>query len=161
QRNGYGRLDGLDQMFNPFENHARKRNPRRRLSAAQLKAILRACYEEIDIAWQRFCTGQKVITSPELPEKVLRGEGFNRWLWRIHRAHGGIVPIKADMEKMGFNPSTMARYGGLSAVAQYLHLTTDTLVLFYLALLIQTAANADAMRLIRRDCLIAHPLDQH
>jgi hypothetical protein len=46
-------------------------------------------------------------------------------------------------------------------LAQYLHLTVDTLVPFFLAIAIQTAANPDALRLIGRDCVAPHPLDEH
>jgi integrase len=161
QRNGHGRLADLDQLFNPFLTNRARSRPRPRLPTSQLKAILRACYEAIDIAWARFNQGQDIVASPDLPAKVLRGEGLKRWLWRIHRAHGGLVPTGEQMKQSGLVAGTMNRYGGLQAVAQYLHLTTETLVPFYLALLIQTAANPDAMRLIRRDCLIAHPLDEH
>jgi hypothetical protein len=63
------------------------------LPEPHLKAILRACYEEIDIAWTRFQQGQAIVALPTLPPPVLRGEGLARWLWRIHRINNGIVPL--------------------------------------------------------------------
>src|SRR3546814_12613566 len=38
---------------------------------------------------------------------------------------------------------------------------SDTLVAFYIVLLIQTAANAGPLRQIKRDCLVPHPLERH
>jgi hypothetical protein len=49
----------------------------------------------------------------------------------------------------------------MRTIAQYLHLTTDSLIPFYLAIAIQTAANPDPLRRIARDCLVPHPLDEH
>jgi len=46
-------------------------------------------------------------------------------------------------------------------MTQYFHITTDTLVPFFLAIAIQTAANPEALRHIHRDCLVPHPLDEH
>jgi integrase len=37
----------------------------------------------------------------------------------------------------------------------------DAIVPFFLAIGIQTAANPEALRLIRRDCLVSHPLDEN
>jgi hypothetical protein len=51
----------IDFPYNPFPD--RQSNPRPCLSEVQLKVILRACYEEIDDAWMRFQTGQKILVS--------------------------------------------------------------------------------------------------
>jgi hypothetical protein len=85
-----------------------------------------------------------------------------RWLWRISRIDNGLMPDTATLRRHGICPDTLTRYwGGMRGVAQYLHLTTDTAVPFYLAIAIQTAANPDALRCIARDCLVPHPLDEH
>jgi integrase len=161
QRSGHVGLADLDMLHSPFFERSAERKPRRRVPEAQLKAILRVCYEEIDEAWSRFTAGQAIISSPNLPAKVAHGDGFNRWLWRIHRGFDGIVPTGAQLKCKGMCAATLNRYGGLLAVAQHMHLTTETLVPFYIAILIQTAGNPDAVRVIRRNCLIAHPLDEH
>ena len=148
--------------YNPFPVRRQNQEPRTRLSEAHLKAILRACYEEIDEAWRRFEWGQAVVRAPELPPKILRGQGLARWLWRISRIDNGLMPDTATLRRHGISPDTLARYwGGIRGVAQYLHLTIDTVVPFYLAIAIQTAANPDALRCIARDCLVPHPLDEH
>jgi hypothetical protein len=158
-RNRTALPEDLTLPFNPF---GRTRcEPRKRLPQVQLKAILRVCYEQIDTAWTRFMAGQAIVASPELPPKVPTGEGFKRWLWRIHRLHGGLMPTGEAMKRSGLCPGTLKRYGYLKGAGQHLHLTTETLVPFYLAIAIQTAGNPDAIRMLRRDCLIPHPLEEH
>jgi len=101
-RNRADRLPAqLNFPHNPFSGRHRTPVPRR-LSAPQLKAILHACYEEIDAAWASF--------------------GENR-------------------------ESVAAK--------------STTLVPFFLAIAIQTAANPEALRRIRRNCLAPHPLDEN
>ncbi|HWX64395.1 MAG TPA: hypothetical protein VN024_38650, partial [Bradyrhizobium sp.] len=41
----------------------RHADPRTRLGGDDLKAILRACYEEIDEAWERFETGRRILAT--------------------------------------------------------------------------------------------------
>lgn len=152
----------LDIPWNAFPSRRTCQEPRRRLPAEQVKAILRACYEEIDEAWARFQHGQEVIRRPELPPKTLRGQGLDRWIWRISKIEDGLMPDTAAMLEHGIKPATLVKHwGGSRTMVQYFHITTDTLVPFFLAIAIQTAANPDALRHIHRDCLVAHPLHEH
>jgi hypothetical protein len=151
----------LELPYNPFPRYRDGERTRTRLPEPHLKAILRACYEEIDIAWTRFQQGQAIVALPTLPPPVLRSEGLARWLWRIHRINNGIVPDTTALKQHGIGPGTLRRYGSLHTIAQYLHFTPDTMVPFYLAIAIQTAANPDPLRCITRDCLVPHPLDEH
>lgn len=163
QRNRRGVLaHDLEVPWNPFPGRRTLQQPRRRLPPDQIKAILRACYEEIDEIWGRFLHGQAVIRSPELPPKILRGQGLDRWIWRIGQIEGGLMPDRAALEANGIKSATLVRFwGGYRTMAQYFHITTDTLVPFFLAIAIQTAANPEPLRHIRRDCLVPHPLDEH
>ncbi|WP_339500622.1 hypothetical protein, partial [Pseudomonas canadensis] len=61
----------------------------------------------------------------------------------------------------GINISAVNRHGGLRHLGGYLHLTGETVAAFFIALSIQTAGNPDALRLVTRDCQVAHPLDEH
>ncbi len=152
----------LEIPYNPFPGRRIHQEPRRRLSADQLKAILRACYAEIDEVWARFQYGQEIIRLPDLPPKTLRGQGLARWIWRISRIEGGLMPDTAALARHGVMGSTLTKFwGGHRTVSQHFHITTDSLVPFFLAIAIQTAANPDPLRLIKRDCLVPHPLDEH
>lgn len=109
-RNRPGQLPlSLRFPCNPFPGRHRTPIPRR-LSALQLKAILSACYEEID-------------AGREDPRKA--------------PCTGAVKPSKPRGSHV------------------------DAIIPFFLAIGIQTAANPDALRLIQRDCLAPHPLDEN
>lgn len=139
-----------------------QRLPQDRLTPVQMRTVLAACYAEIDIAWEKFQHGQTIITLPEMPQQPsCGGEGRDRWLWRLHRAFGGILPDGPRLGELGLSRKSLTKGHRLSDFEANLHVTTDTLTAFYISLLIQTAANAGPLRRITRNCLVAHPLDQH
>src|SRR5208283_2394188 len=122
---------------------------RPRLGGGDLKAILRACHEEIDEAWDRFEAGQKIIAA--------RGpvDGIDPELCALVRAlagaDGGVVPSSALAIRRGVNISAVDRHGGLRHLGGYLHLTGEAVAAFFIALCIQTGGNPDGLRLITRD----------
>jgi hypothetical protein len=132
---------------------------RPRLGGEHLKAILRACYEEIDEAWDRFEAGQTILATsgpvdgvdPELCDLVRA----------LARVNDGVLPSRTLAIRSQVNISAVNRHGGLRHLGGYLHLTGETVVAFFIAIAIQTAGNPDALRLITRDCQVAHPLDEH
>ncbi|KNY13036.1 hypothetical protein AKG11_31490 [Shinella sp. SUS2] len=137
----------------------RNADARPRLGGEDLKAILGACYEEIDEAWERFETGRTILAvsgpvdgvDPELCHLVRALAGVN----------AGVLPSRTLAIRSGVNISAVNRHGGLRHLGGYLHLTGETVVAFFIALSIQTAGNPDALRLVTRDCQVAHPLDEH
>lgn len=146
----------IDFPFRAYSN--RKPQPRRRLSEEQLKAILRACYEDIDAAWERFQLGQQILhkaapagASVELCALVCD----------LAEVDDGVMPTRSTLLARRFNMFAIARHGGQRTLAGYLHLTGEALVPFYIALAIQTAANPQPLMQFRRDCQRPHPLDEH
>lgn len=137
----------------------RTADTRPRLGGEDLKAILRACYEELDEAWDRFDTGQTILATsgpvdgvdPELCDMVRA----------LARVNDGVLPSRTLAIRSQVNISAVNRHGGLRHLGGYLHLTGETVVAFFIAIAIQTAGNPDALRLITRDCQVAHPLDEH
>ncbi len=137
----------------------RNADTRPRLGGGDLKAILRACYEDIDEAWDRFETGRNILATngpidgvdPELCELIRALAGVDQ----------GLVPSRALAIRSGVNISAVNRHGGLRHLGGYLHLTGETVAAFFIALAIQTAGNPDALRLATRDCQVAHPFDEH
>ena len=71
------------------------------------------------------------------------------------------MPTRLNLVAHRLNMSAVARHGGLRTLAGYLHLTSETLLPFYIALAIQTAANPQPLTQFRRDCQRPHPLDEH
>jgi len=147
--------------YSPFPSTGWAPEPKARLTAAEMKTILAAAYEEIDIAWARFQRGQKIIASPQPPEGTGPREALARWVWKLHRIGGGIAPSGEAIRAAGINPNSLEHHGRQEAIAQHYHLTSHTMGPFFVALAIQLAANPQPLRAIRRDCLVPHPLDDH
>ena len=115
----------------------RNADTRPRLAGEDLKAILRACYEAIDEAWERFEAGRTILATsdpidavdPELCDLVRA----------LARVNDGVLPSRTDAIRSGVNISAVNRHGGLRHLGGYLHLTGETVVAFFIALSIQTA----------------------
>lgn len=144
--------------YNPVPG-SRIHDSKPRLPKEDLQAILVACYEEIDAAWATFQRGQAIIAASDPPVRAARGESLDSAIWRLHRLTGGIAPTWKQLQEAGVAHSRLLRWGWRGGIAEHYHLTTRTVVPFYIALAIQLAANPDPLRLIRRDCLVAHPID--
>ncbi|WP_202367951.1 hypothetical protein [Mesorhizobium sp. L-2-11] len=142
--------------FNPFPGRHDVSPNRHRLSGPQLKAILRACYEEIDAAWSLFEAGKRVLATPDGHEDP---DSLPHTLRLMNTFGGGVMPPRRAV------PDHLGRRlhlcGGHDQLEKHLHATSDCLAAFYIALVIQTAGNADALRLIDRDCIEPHPLVEH
>lgn len=152
-----------DQLPNridiPYGIHDRREpSPKPVLSEDDLKTVLRACYEEIKAAWARFEIGQRIVNGESV-------EGIDPDLTCVikglHAARDGDRPTNEELYAAGVPKVFPYRYGGIRRCAEYLALTVDTLAPFFIALSIQTGANRDALRVITRDCLSPHPLDEH
>ena len=137
----------------------RNANARSRLAGEDIKAILRACYEEIDEAWERFEAGRTMLMTSDPIEGI--DPELCDLVRALARVNDGVLPSRTDAIRSGVNISAVNRHGGLRHLGGYLHLTGETVVAFFIALSIQTAGNPDALRLMTRDCLVAHPLDEH
>jgi len=146
--------------YNPVPG-SRVHEPKARLSREDLQAVLAACYEEIDAAWTRFQHGQAIAAVPDPPRRATRGESLESGIWRLQHLTGGLAPTQAQLDEADVPCSTLLRWGSRGGIAEYFHLTTRTAVPFYIALAIQLAANPDPLRLIRRDCLVPHPIDDN
>lgn len=141
--------------FNPFPGrHAPKEGLR--LSGAQLKAILRCCYEEIDDAWAVFEEGQRLLAAPA---KSGDPDGFEAMLREFHRLGDGVMPSRRALpDRLG---RRLHLHGGHDRFERHLHATPDCLAPFFIAIAIQTAGNVEALRLIDRGCIAPHPLIEH
>ena len=147
--------------YSPFPSVGWSPEAKVRLTATEMKTILAAAYDEIDMAWARFRRGQEIIAAPLPPEGNGPGQALARWVWKLHRIGGGIAPSGEAIRAAGINPNSLEHYGRQEASAQHYHLTSHTMAPFYVALAIQLAANPQPLRAIRRDCLVPHPLDDN
>jgi hypothetical protein len=55
---------------------------------------------------------------PDLPPRGRHGEGLARWIWRISRVEGGVMPDHAALERNGIKVDTLrAHWGGYRTVS--------------------------------------------
>jgi hypothetical protein len=144
---------------NPFPGrHMPPTDDPPRLTTAQLKAILRGCYEEIDAAWAVFEEGQRILAKRSDVEFKRTHDGR---LGLVHAGAAGTILSYDARERLFGTIRPPGSHDGRPDAARYIHLTSDVLVPFFVAIAIQTAANPDALRLIDRDCVEPHPLVEH
>ncbi len=147
-----GLIASIEYPFNPFPWRNRDSQPRSAIPARELRALLKAC--EADIAQMR----ETVTTRRSVAEETLGTlEGLLR---HIDRHFGGIVPSARELSCAGQRPVrlALARFGGLKQVEPYLYPRAESLVPYYLAILIHAAGNPDPIAELRCDCLQTLPL---
>lgn len=150
----------LDFPHNPYPLADAKQQPRQRLSEVQLKAILRACYEEIDAGWATFEKGRSLLRALEAGETVDDPQ-FAELLRKVRAIGGGLVPSQGILLKNGIPQVLITEHGGIRTIAQSLQITSNIIAPYYVAIAIQTAANPEPLRWMGRDSLVPHPLDEH
>jgi len=154
-----GLLGEMKFPFSPFPYRNRDRNRRRKLSPEHLRAILTAC--ERDIAQQRVRRD-----NAEKAREHARANGLNAsqslggLLECIDVRFGGVVPTTEVLLAPGFNPVRVGfeRYGGIKEVEPLLYPRTESILPYYLAILIHSAGNSRAIAALAIDCLQPIPL---
>lgn len=124
------------------------------LNEQTIKSILSVCYSEIEEIEAR------IIACRELPlshEPSLEGDLILRFLVYGH----GHIPSSADLlHRKGGNGLMwhIKKYGGLQLLATRYYLNLEDIFPFYLALLVQTSGNPQALLSLTRDCIRPHPI---
>ncbi|WP_454798673.1 hypothetical protein [Novosphingobium lindaniclasticum] len=155
KRNAPERLPSrIDFPYRPWSN--RTPTPRPKVGEAVIKSILQAAYEEIDEAWERFCTGRRILATKGAIDGV--DAQTCRFVREIARVGGGVTPPSS---KVRYGVASLNTRGGLRHLSGYMHLTLEYLPAFFLAIAVQTAGNPTPVRRMRRDCQSPHPLDEH
>jgi hypothetical protein len=145
----------IDYPFNPFPWRNRDAQAREKIPAAQLRALLKAC--EADIAQGRS------IRDAANAQRIADGNkpGTLGWLLQhIDQQCGGVVPTALALRRAGQRQfgDAIARLGGLKQVEPCLYPRAESLLPYYLAILIHTAGNPDPIAELGRDCLQSLPL---
>jgi hypothetical protein len=154
-----GVLPAIEYPFNPFPWRNRDSGRFARLSAAQLRSLLRAC--ERDIAASRALraagAAARDAARREVPDSAATLGGL---LEQIERDHAGVVPPREILKRAGYYrlQRQIHEHGGARGVEPYLYPTANTLLPYYLAILIHTGGNPDAIAELCADCLQALPL---
>ena len=133
----------------------------RKLDRQTMEALRRAAWAEVQVIWSDFCDGQALLaearTRLERERRPINARDLGEFLVYVEDEFGGVLPR--------FHPGydqrlseKVKRHGGTHGVARYLHTTPETLVPFLILIGAETFANADALRLFRRDCVRPDPL---
>jgi hypothetical protein len=150
-----GVIDSIEYPFNPFPWRNRDTPPRSKMPAHELRAILRAC--EADIAQMR--AAREAARAQRLTDSGKTGT-LGWLLQHVDRHCGGIVPTARELSRAGQHPvnRTLSRLGGLKQVEPCLYPRAESLLPYYLAILIHAAGNPDPIAELERDCLQSLPL---
>ncbi|MEJ8859513.1 hypothetical protein WKW79_33460 [Variovorax robiniae] len=150
-----GTIASIAYPFNPFPWRNRDTPPRSKIPARELRAILRAC--EADIAQMR--VAREAACAQRLTDSGKTGT-LGWLLHHVDRHCGGIVPTAQELSRAGQHPvhRTLSRLGGLKQVEPCLYPRAESLLPYYLMILIHTAGNPDPIAELERDCLQSLPL---
>jgi hypothetical protein len=154
-----GLLPVIEYPFNPFPWRNRDSGRFARLSAAQLRGLLRAC--ERDIAASRAMrTRGGAARDAARREPDDSGAGLGALLEQIERDHAGLLPARKLLKGAGYYrlQQQILEHGGARSIEPYLYPTANTLLPYYLTILIHTGGNPDAIAELSSDCLQPLPL---
>jgi hypothetical protein len=126
------------------------------IAELDLKGILTACYREIEIIEKRLEQGRRLITG-ECSDPAERS--IYELIRELLRLGKGSLPTQYVVNRSG---NAYARriedLGGHQAVSRMLWLSPEDLLPFYLAIVVQTSGNPDAIKGLTRQSIHAHPL---
>ncbi len=151
-----GVLGDLQFPFNPFPWRNRDSGRVQRLSPQALRSILKACERDIKalrtLREQGECARRAGSSDPV--------SSLGGLLAAVDQHYSGIVPEHQTLSRAGHYPFRRAliRHGGTRQVEPYLYPRAESLLPYYLAILIHTAGNPDPIAELSCDCLQPIPL---
>ena len=152
-----GTLGELHFPFNPFPWRNRDSGRVQRLPARDLREILKAC--ERDITALRALRERGECGRAESGSTDPAGS-LGALLGAIDERYGGIVPPRKVLSGTGHHPVVcgLSRHGGIRQVEPHLYPRAESLLPYYLAILIHTAGNPQPIAELSCDCLQPIPL---
>lgn len=153
-----GLVGPIDWPINPFPWRNRDTCGRRPISASQLRQILRAC--ERDIARLRVMRdrGQQLRQAARAAGATYRSSP-GALLDVIDDQFGGVLPPTPILYRTHNHVyHHLVKHGGVDIVEPYLYPNASGLFPYYLAVLLHTAGNSQAIADISMDCLQPIPL---
>lgn len=141
---------------NPFKKVNEDRKPPKTLSSEEIKKILSICYSKIDEIMQEFrYTQEKLMELDSLGDYDFERKSIYHVTHYFYKKYG-YLPLLTEL------PVTerihIKKIGGVDEVNRRLCPNPHTLFPFYMVLLIELAANSDAIRQIKVDCITEDPL---
>ncbi len=153
-----GLLGSIDWPINPFPWRNRDTHGRRALSAMQVREILKACEQQIaQIRLMRERGEQLRVAARSNAESISISPGA--LLELIDRDLGGVLPPTPRLYRDNSRVCRcLAKHGGVDVIEPYLYPNAYGLFPYYLAIVLHTAGNSQAIAQMAMDCLQALPL---
>ena len=152
-----GVLGELHYPFNPFPWRNRDSGRIQKLSARELRAILKACERDITALRVQRDEGDRARAGDRTHDPAGSLGGL---LKAVDQRYAGIVPPFLALTRAGHYSFRrgLIRYGGCKQVEPYLYPRSESLLPYYLAILIHTAGNPEPIAELSCDCLQPIPL---
>lgn len=150
-----GTIESIEYHYDPFTLGTHVRQSRSSMPASELRAILRVC--EADIAKIR--TAREVACAQRAADNGKPGT-FGWLLDHIDQNYGGVLPTRKELSRTS-QPKvlwTLRRLGGLKQIEYIMYPCAESLLPYYLVILIHAAGNVDPIAELERDCLQSLPL---
>ncbi|UJB64358.1 hypothetical protein YS110_06165 [Acidovorax sp. YS12] len=128
------------------------------MDEGQLKEILRCCYADIESTEARLAKG-KLMRSGVAESEA--DEPFVRVIRELLDIGYGDLPRQQAVLEARAGSRVLARaraVGGLESISSQLYPTIHDVFPFYLAILVQTSSNPQALRLLTRSCIEPHAI---
>ena len=150
-----GVITGIDYPFSPFPWRDRDNQPHAKITANHLRSILDACEQDITQMRSMREAAQAGLAAADGGLDTLGG-----LLQHIDRHCGGIVPTVLERLQPGQHKfyEALARFGGMREVEPCLYPRSESLLPYFLTILIHTAGNPEPIVKLQRDCLQLLPL---
>lgn len=128
------------------------------LEGSVLKLVLRACYKEIEVIESQLKRTREIL-SGDLALMTADERNLAILMRELLTLGNGKLPPQRLVNRSGnAYARRIEELGGHRAISKLLWLSPDGLVPFYIAILIQTSGNPDAIKNMTRDCITSHPL---
>lgn len=133
----------------------------RKLDRRTMQALREAAWVEVQAIWADFSRGQALLVEAghrlDREQRPPNPRDLGEFLVFIEREFAGVLPRFHHGHDQHL-AEIVKHHGGTDAVARFLYTTTETLAPFLILIGADTFANADALRLFRRDCVRPDPL---
>ncbi|WP_083664441.1 hypothetical protein [Herminiimonas arsenitoxidans] len=120
-----------------------------------LKNILSACYAEIEVVEANIAFGKRLFAGEVRDSDERRKASY---LLQLLDQGCGDIPEYAVCRKNRKNIRLVDEFGGIVKLNKLLWLSSECVFPFYLAILIQTSGNPEAILRLEQDCISPHPL---
>lgn len=133
----------------------------RKLDGRTMQRLREAAWVEVQAIWTDFSRGQALLAEAsdrrEREQRPPNPRDLGQFLVFVEREFAGVLPRfhRGDDQHLA---EIVKHHGGTDSVARYLYTTPETLAPFLILIGADTFANADALRLFRRDCVRPDPL---